>query len=105
MQTLTTEHLHRRIMESWGVDLPDDEPLAWFTKPIEYVIGGTILMGAEIILPTHSLFTMVLHNPVFGVTNDQLCEIMDTGNHCISKGSIVYENDYAYITWSNLGHI
>jgi hypothetical protein len=105
MQTLTEEILYQRILESWWVDLTDDEPLSWFTKPMQYVIRGTIIMKSQTILPTHSIFTMVLHNPVFKVTNPQLCEIMDIGNHCVSKGSIVYEDDYAYITWSNLGHI
>jgi hypothetical protein len=105
MQTLTEEILYQRIWESWELDIPDDEPLSWFTKPMQYIIGGTIIEKLETLLPTHSIFTMVLHNPVFKVTNEQLCKIMDTGNHCVSKGSIIYEDDYAYITWSNLGHI
>jgi len=105
MKTLTEETLYQRIMESWWLERPDDETLTWFIKPMQYIIGGTIIEKSETILPTHSIFTMVLHNPVFKVTNEQISEIMDTGNHCVSKGSIIYEDDYAYITWSNLGHI
>lgn len=58
----------------------------------------------------HDIMFAIIENPTYRITDRQLCDIMDEGNHCISQGSITYEQasngkDYAYIHWSNNGHI
>lgn len=55
--------------------------------------------------PSHQVEFVIIRNPTHKLTNAQLCAIFDEGNHCISTGSIIYEDNYAYITWSNKGHI
>jgi hypothetical protein len=53
----------------------------------------------------HTVDFIVIKDPEYYITNEQLCQIFDEGNHCLSRGSIIYEQNFAYITWSNLGHI
>jgi hypothetical protein len=107
MQKLTTEELMQRIMGLWEQDI--NFP-AQAMECVANVIGGTViwehhedLRGGE--EPEPVIYFGIIRGPEFEIDSEQLCQIFDEGNHCLSKGSIVYEDRYAYITWSNLGHI
>lgn len=113
MQNLNSVQLLERINGTWvdfnlfwdnkkGTDImPIVHPMNIFANVIE----GKVVSDNTQDLGSHTLVTGVIQNPTFNITNEQLCQIMDEGNHCLSKGSIIYEGNYAYITWSNLGHI
>ena len=102
METLENEKLITRIHESWQKDLEGLE------EYFESVIGGKVI-GAIHTEPSgemnHSVVFVIIKNPEYRLSNNQLCMIADEGNHCISTGSIVYEEDFAYIVWSSMGHI
>ena len=67
--------------------------------------GGTIISSSEQDMGGFSVICIIIQKPMYEIDNDQLCRIMDEGNHCVSKGTIIYEDGYDYITWSNKGHI
>lgn len=109
MQKLTNKRFKQLILENFGRETKRIAP----SQEVQWFIGGEVVHqysnsglahedGQRI---NHDVFFWVVENPDYIITSQQLCQIFDEGNHCISRGSIVYEDNYAYITWSNLGHI
>jgi hypothetical protein len=101
---LTDDQFLQRIEDSWKI-----EP-ASMANQFAYVISGTpIKVISTDYLPRewdeHHIYTFIIKDPKYLITNDQVGQIMDEGNHTLSLGSIFYEDNYAYITWSNKGHI
>lgn len=103
MKTLTDDQFYKLIKETWEFDNGEFED--FLSKAIAHVIKAELISKEEIDTGEHSVYFAVFKNPQCRITPGQLCELFDEGNHCISNGSIVYENNYAYIIWSNLGHI
>ena len=75
------------------------------TEPILHIMGGTLVEHQIIDLPNYQLTLIVIEDPKYSLTDLQVCQIYDEGNHCLSCGSIFYENNSAHILWSNQGHI
>jgi hypothetical protein len=102
MKAYTQSQFNDKILESWE-DITGEESV------IEQVLmftGGTILDEHQTeIQGSHDVYFAVIEDPTHQLTPGQLCQLFDEGNHCLSQGAIVYEDPYAYITWSNYGHI
>lgn len=107
METLTQKQLLALISELWVIT--EQDPDLDILESFAIIIGGTtVSISGYTVGPDnmgHTIWLVVIHKPKYKLTNEQVCQIMDEGNHCISNGSIIYEADYAYVTWSNLGHI
>lgn len=117
MKTLTQEAFNliwdKLNQENRGVTETDWD---WCLKQITAYTGGKVLYtnnpqtvpedgGLE-----HDVHFAILEKVDTLITNDQLCDIMDMGNHCTSVGAITYEvsnngTQLAYLHWSNLGHL
>ena len=100
MKTLT--------QEQFNIELEDAQQE--YTGPdlfgyIPQTIGGEITYHNIQDMGTHEIHFLIILIPAYIITNAMLCQIFDEGNHCISNGSIFYEDDHAYIAWSNKGHI
>ena len=113
MKKLTQKELMKRIQGTWDspVEVGDTGEIKWRNANIiANVIGGVVVHAHEADLrggeePEPCVLFAVIRDPEFQITSGQLCQIFDESNHCLSEGSITYESRYAYITWSNLGHI
>lgn len=101
MKKLTSKQLLNRIQGTWENDLENHS----VGEIVANVIEGKVISEHKHLLIPQEITSVVIANPTYKITNVQLCQIFDEGNHCLSIGSIVYEDDFAYITWSNLGHI
>ena len=100
METIINdEHFNRLRIKSF-IDSESVEDILQ-----NFLEGEVIFSYNKEILKSHDILFMIIHNPRYHITSEQLCQIMDEENHCISNGSIIYEADYCYITWSNHGHI
>jgi len=102
MKRVTESQLIGLIQMSWRKLKAEEFNAA---RSFQLVLGGEIRYEAEIPVDDHQIFSVILKNPEYDITDSQLCQIMDEGNHCLSEGSIFYEGDRAYILWSNQGHI
>ena len=107
MKKLSDTLLLKRIGLLWK-ELKDNDTLAE-SVPMQFafVLNGTLAKFTSMESPNHDydLFLIVLENCEFYGTPAQLCQIIDEGNHCVSEGSVFYEEDRTIITWSNHGHI
>ena len=101
METLTNDQFLKLIKESWSLGEEEFN----VTSSVAHVIKGKPIFQGCKDTGEHEVYFAIFKDPQHRITSDQLCDIFDTGNHCISSGSIVYEQNYAYIIWSNLGHI
>lgn len=101
MKKLKPFQLMERIQGTWDNDEVEPSWMDIFANVIE----GTVISNQVKEIWPHRVVFGIIENPTYQITDSQLCQIMDEGNHCISNGSITYEQNYAYITWSNLGHI
>lgn len=91
-----------KIYESWEHIKPDESIIS----QVHRIVGGEIIGEMEMSTPEpHDVIMGIIQYPEYRITSHQLTQILDEGNHCISTGSIVYEQDYVYMLWSNLGHI
>ena len=77
----------------------------WFHELLmPYSLGDIII--TEIPSFDHSIFVITIPKPTrLDITIQEICDAFDDGNHCISNGSLFYEEETLFITWSNLGHI
>ena len=53
----------------------------------------------------HDVYLMVFKNPQVILTNSQLIQILGYKSHIIFEATIIYEDEFCYITWSNLALI
>ena len=109
MKTLTEKQFYNKISESWKLDIESMDADA-IGKVFAFMLNATFIKVTSISIEPkdsdgHDIYLYVFHRPKIKYTHGQICEILDAGNHCVSSGTIIYEDDYAYITWSNLGHI
>ena len=102
MKTYTETAFHHKVHNLWQDHTIHDNIM----DQVRYFTHGLIVDYHHFNIPgSHDLFTGIIKDPEFKITSAQLTNIFDAGNHCISAGSIIYEAEYAYITWSNHGHI
>lgn len=105
----TQKQFNDKIVEFWAspFDPEDDRPEKWVPHNILFFTKGTLLSFKTFdnFPGAHSIYYLVIMDPEYFITSEQLCQIFDDGNHCLSVGSCVQENNYLYITWSNWGHI
>lgn len=105
MQKLTNQELSERAVGAWDSAAQDPNFTQWMLL-FANVIEGTVTYSTEVNMEGDYQVTFgIIKDPTYCITSQELCQIMDEGNHCLSNGSIVYEDNYAYITWSNKGHI
>jgi hypothetical protein len=102
---LTAKLLAILIQDTWK-----DPELQGLSISVGYVLGAETVYTDEVTLTGEdgdgqTIYTWIFKNPKYWVTDLQLCTIIDEGNHCISKGAIVYETNLVYVIWSNHGHI
>lgn len=102
---LTEDQFSQRLTEFWEKEWGDDDPTPM--QQVHFFIGGNLIDSHdfELDLDNSTVFAGIFGDCEKFITSDQLCSIFDEGNHCISKGSIIYEGDYAYVLWSNKGHL
>jgi len=105
MKYLDSDQLNELMKEAWLLHTPEQgfNPIPLFL----HILKGKLLQEYMVDLGTHQVWFAAIQNPENGLTGVELCVVMDQGSyHYISNGTITYEDDYnyAYITWSNLGH-
>lgn len=117
MEKLTDEQFHKiwskLQKQNKGITETDWD---WCAKQICAYTGGKGVRSELITIfdrnqeETHMLHVAIIQGVTHEITNEQLCDIFDMGNHCTSVGAISYEigqdgEPLAYLHWSNLGHI
>lgn len=107
MKTLTQEEFNTywKIYNEETEEKIGNTLIDWIADSIPYFTGGKICFMREKELDEHQVFFGIIYKPKNLITDKQLCQIFDEGNHCISEGKITYEDEYAYFHWSNKGHI
>lgn len=105
MQNYTPEQFSNKIQDLWK--FMDEQEGVTVPRQIQFFTGGRIGMTHENMIPENDgyMFNGIIMEPTHQITNEQLCQIFDEGNHCLSVGHISYENDYCFYSWSNAGHI
>jgi hypothetical protein len=117
MKQLTDEQMHI-IWDKLNKENKDvtETDWDWCLQQILAYTGGKVFythntdVGAIEEEPEHQVHFAILADVTHRITDDQLCDIFDMGNHCSSVGAITYElsqngTQLAYLHWSNLGHI
>lgn len=78
-------------------------------KEIRYFTEGKIILKQQEDIPQNegTIYLVIIKDPTFYINDNQLCQIFDEGNHCLSEGSTFITGDVNLLvcTWSNIGHI
>lgn len=102
MKKMTKAELTDRIIGLWQ---QEDAYISNSADQIANVIEGSVeYHSSQQLYEGHHITFNIIKNPTYRITNSQLCQIMDDDTGIKSSGSIIYEGDYAYITWSNHAH-
>lgn len=97
MRSISREHLTRKAREYWQSGNTS------VSKAFLHILGGEILdVISKQIKDNHQVFLIIIRNPKIEIENYQISLIADALGGCLTEGTIFYQGNYAYITWSNL---
>jgi hypothetical protein len=109
MKTFTKDEFNQRIKDLWDEMKKPHNEMETPADQVNFILEGEIIDEADRIMgegyDTWNLISIIIKDAKHQITSSELCSIFDEGNHCLSNGTIFYEDEYTYIQWSNKGHI
>ena len=100
MKTISREQLQKKAREYWNAGN------SAISKSFNHIIGGHIISVNSItVIDNHNLFIIIIHNPKVKLEDYHISLIADACGGSLTEGKILYQRDYAYITWSNWSQI
>jgi len=102
--TYTQNEFDARLIQLHNSDYHKAFPNS-ITENFSFFTGGKLRTYNTVKLHNRTIHHIIIYKPTHTITTKQLSDIHGIGKHGLSKGSIFYEEDYCYITWSNLNHI